>query len=112
MLKRAYDKASPKDGYRVLVDRLWPRGISRTELKMDAWEKDIAPSPELRRWFNHDPKRWDEFRRRYKAELRSSKDRLSALKKASRQITLIYGAKDQEHNHALVLKEVLDTWSL
>lgn len=110
-LKRAYDKASPSDGYRILVDRLWPRGVSKQELKIDAWEKDIAPSTKLRQWFNHDPNRWKEFRKRYKIELCGHKEELAELKKRGPRITLVYGAKDTSHTHALVLKEVLESWS-
>lgn len=107
-LKRAYEKASRSDGYRVLVDRLWPRGVSKAALKLDAWEKDIAPSPELRTWFGHDPKRWSEFKKRYHAELRGNKEGLRTLKKSAKNITLVYGAKDPEHNQAVVLKEALE----
>jgi uncharacterized protein YeaO (DUF488 family) len=107
-LKRAYEKADPTDGRRVLVDRLWPRGVSKAELKIDAWEKDITPSTELRQWFNHDPKRWTEFKKRYRAELRDRARELRALKQTAKHITLVYAAKDTEHSHALVLKEVLD----
>jgi uncharacterized protein YeaO (DUF488 family) len=107
-LKRAYDKAEASDGRRVLVDRLWPRGVSKKKLKLDAWAKDLAPSSDLRTWFNHDPKRWLEFKRKYKAELRSKKSELYALKKSASRLTLVYGAKDPLHNHALVLKEAID----
>jgi uncharacterized protein YeaO (DUF488 family) len=107
-IKRAYETPQKADGYRVLVDRLWPRGVSRAALKLSAWEKNIAPSPALRVWFNHDPKRWIEFKKRYKAELRSRKPELLALKKKAKHITLIYGARDPEHNHALVLQEILE----
>lgn len=107
-LKRAYEKAEKTDGRRVLVDRLWPRGVSKVKLKLDAWEKDIAPSPALRKWFGHDPKRWVEFKRRYKAELKGKRKELAALKKSSKKLTLVYGARDTEHNEAVVLKELLD----
>lgn len=107
-IKRAYDAPKKTDGYRILVDRLWPRGISKEKLKLDAWEKEVAPSPKLRIWFGHDPKRWVEFKKRYKAELRHLKPELIKLKKRSKLITLIYAAKDIEHNHALVLQEVLE----
>jgi uncharacterized protein YeaO (DUF488 family) len=107
-LKRAYEKASRSDGYRVLVDRLWPRGVSKAALKLDAWEKDIAPSPALRTWFGHDPKRWSEFKKRYHAELRGNKEELRALRRSAKNITLVYGAKDPEHNQAVVLKEALE----
>lgn len=107
-IKRAYEKAEKDDGRRVLVDRLWPRGASKQKLRIDAWEKEVAPSTELRTWFGHDPERWTEFKKRYKAELRSKKEELRALKKSARRLTLVYGAKDTEHNHALVLKEALE----
>ncbi len=107
-LKRAYEKAERNDGCRVLVDRLWPRGVSKAKLALDAWDKEVAPSTELRMWFGHDPKRWSEFKKRYRAELRGKRDALRALKRSARKLTLVYGAKDPEHNHALVLKEVLE----
>lgn len=107
-VKRAYEKAHAADGRRVLVDRLWPRGISKAALRLDEWDKDIAPSPALRAWFGHDPKKWAEFRRRYKAELRGKRPALKALKKRAKRLTLVYAAKDTEHAHALVLKEVLE----
>jgi len=111
-LKRAYETAAPSDGKRVLVDRLWPRGMRKAQLKLDGWEKDLAPSPVLRTWFGHDPKRWVEFKRRYKAELRMHKAELKRLKRSARRLTLVYAAKDETHTHALVLKDVLDHWSL
>jgi uncharacterized protein YeaO (DUF488 family) len=108
-LKRAYDAASPGDGYRVLIDRLWPRGISRERAKLDDWEKELAPSAELRQWFGHDPTRFAEFRRRYLDELRSERRRLSTLRRRARAgtVTLVYSAHDTEHNDAVVLSEVL-----
>ena len=108
-LKRAYDKPAAGDGTRILVDRLWPRGVSKAALKLDRWEKDIAPSTKLRQWFGHDPKKWSEFKKRYKAELKdqaAKRQELRALAK-KKTITLVYGAKDAEHTHALVLKEWL-----
>jgi uncharacterized protein YeaO (DUF488 family) len=108
-VKRAYEKPAGSDGRRVLVDRLWPRGVSKAKLQLDAWEKDLAPSDALRKWFGHDPARWGEFKKRYKAELRGKKAELRALKKSARSLTLVYGAKDTEHNQALVLKEVLES---
>ena len=108
LLKRAYEKPAPTDGYRVLVDRLWPRGVTKAALKIDAWNKDVTPSPKLRQWFGHDPKRWDEFKKRYQAELKEHKVELKALKQSAKRITLVYAAKDTEHTHALILKEVLD----
>jgi len=107
-IKRAYEKAEASDGRRVLVDRLWPRGISKENLKLDAWEKDLAPSTALRQWFGHQPERWTEFKKRYTAELRAHRKELAALKKSAKRLTLIYGAKDEVHNQAVVLKEILD----
>ena len=108
-LKRSYDAASPVDGYRVLVDRLWPRGVSRQSLRLDAWEKEVAPSGDLRRWFRHDPARFEEFRRRYVEELRRRRPELAALRRRAREgtLTLVYSAHDSEHNDAVVLAEVL-----
>jgi uncharacterized protein YeaO (DUF488 family) len=108
-LKRAYDPAEPADGHRVLIDRLWPRGVSRERAKLDAWEKDLSPSTELRQWFGHDPSRFPEFRRRYIEELRDKRPRLTALRRQARKgtLTLIYSAHDSEHNDAVVLAEVL-----
>ncbi|HWC57667.1 MAG TPA: DUF488 domain-containing protein [Candidatus Paceibacterota bacterium] len=107
-IKRAYDKPTASDGRRILVDRLWPRGVSKANLKLDGWEKEIAPSTTLRKWFNHDPSKWAEFRKRYLAELKPKKKELRDIKHSARNLTLVYGAKDTEHNHALVLKQVLE----
>jgi uncharacterized protein YeaO (DUF488 family) len=98
-LKRAYEPAAPEDGMRILVDRLWPRGISKEKASLYEWEKEIAPSTELRQWFGHDPERWTEFQRRYRAELRE------LAKKQT--VTLVYGAHDEKHNDAVVLRDVL-----
>jgi len=111
-LHRAYDHTPVAHGrYRVLVDRLWPRGVRREDLPYDAWPKQLAPSAELRKWFGHQEERWEEFHRRYAAELRAPEQQaaLKALldEAAGRPITLIYGARDPEHNHALVLKDAL-----
>jgi len=108
-LKRAYDPASPSDGYRILVDRLWPRGVSKQRAKLDEWEKDLSPSTELRKWFGHKPKRFPEFRRRYIIELRSKRPRLTDLRRRARNgvLTLVYSAHDTEHNDAVVLADVL-----
>lgn len=108
-LKRAYDAASPSDGYRVLIDRLWPRGVSKQRARLDEWEKELAPSTELRQWFGHEPSRFEEFRRRYVEELRGERSRLTALRRQARAgtLTLVYGARDSEHNEAVVLAEVL-----
>jgi len=111
LLKRAYEEPARADGFRVLIDRLWPRGKKKADLRLDAWVKDIAPSTELRKWFGHDPKRWPEFCKRYKAELKGPKlrkmiaDTVQAAKKQS-TITLVYGAKDTEHNEAVVLQPI------
>ena len=108
LLKRAYDPAGARDGYRVLVERLWPRGVRKTDLQLDAWLKDVAPSPELRRWFGHDPARWNEFAARYRRELREhpAAEALAELvRRASvRTVTLVYGARDETHNSAVVLR--------
>jgi uncharacterized protein YeaO (DUF488 family) len=109
LLKRAYDPAESADGYRVLIDRLWPRGLSRQRIKLDEWDKELAPSAELRQWFGHDPGRFEEFRRRYIAELHGQRPRLAALRRRARAgtLTLVYSAHDSEHNDAVVLAEVL-----
>jgi uncharacterized protein YeaO (DUF488 family) len=108
-LKRAYEAASAEDGYRVLVDRLWPRGVSRKQAHLDQWEKDLAPSSKLREWFGHEPGRFAEFRRRYIDELRANAQRLRDLRRRARlgTVTLVYSAHDSEHNDAVVLAEVL-----
>lgn len=108
-LKRVYEPAASRDGVRVLVDRLWPRGLTKKKAAVDHWMKDVAPSPDLRKWFGHDPDRWSEFKRRYRSELRQHKDLLDELRKMTRQgtVTLLYGARDEEHNDAVVLREVL-----
>jgi len=110
-IKRAYEQPARKDGYRVLVDRLWPRGVKKEALRLDAWAKDLAPSSELRRWFGHDPSRFREFARRYTAELRAEPARALltelARRAASGTVTLVYGARDEEHNGAVVLREVI-----
>jgi len=108
-LKRAYEPAETGDGVRILVDRLWPRGVSKEKAALDDWMKDIAPSTELRKWFDHDPERWAEFERRYKAELRQHAEELEHIRAMARTrtVTLVYGARDEEHNDAVVLKDVL-----
>jgi uncharacterized protein YeaO (DUF488 family) len=108
-LKRVYEPAGPMDGHRVLIDRLWPRGVSRDRAKVDDWEKDLAPSQELRQWFGHEPERFDEFRRRYIEELNRQRPRLTSLRRRAREgtLTLVYAAHDTEHNDAVVLAEVL-----
>ena len=108
-IKRAYDKAEKSDGVRILVDRLWPRGVSKAKLKLDRWEKDVAPSDKLRKWFGHDPIRWSEFERKYKSELKARKKELAELRSLSKKktVTLVFGAKDVEHNQAVALKKML-----
>jgi uncharacterized protein YeaO (DUF488 family) len=108
-LKRVYEPAGPTDGHRVLIDRLWPRGISRERAKIDQWEKELAPSKQLRQWFGHEPERFDEFRRRYIDELTGQCPRLTSLRRRAREgtLTLVYAARDTEHNDAVVLAEVL-----
>ena len=108
-LKRAYVSPSAKDGTRVLVDRLWPRGVKKADAAIDHWAKELSPSPELRKWFGHDPARWGEFHRRFAIELRQHADQLKELRETARQgtITLVYAAHDEEHNDAVVLRDVL-----
>ncbi|GAB3430415.1 DUF488 domain-containing protein [Massilia solisilvae] len=108
-LKRAYEPASPADGTRILVDRLWPRGVARTDAALDLWEKELAPSTELRQWFNHDPARWEEFQARYADELRQHADALGRVRALARKgtVTLVYGARDELHNDAVALRALL-----
>lgn len=108
-LKRAYESAASDDGYRVLIDRLWPRGVSKEKAELDEWARELAPSAELRTWFGHDPARFEEFRRRYRAELDAHRDRLAALRRRAQEgtLTLVYAARDSEHNDAVVLAELL-----
>lgn len=108
-LKRAYAKAARRDGVRVLVDRLWPRGVTRNDAAIDHWFKDLAPSTALRKWFGHDPARWAAFQRRYAAEIREHGDVLAQLRRLARQgaVTLVYAAHDEAHNDAVVLRNVL-----
>jgi uncharacterized protein YeaO (DUF488 family) len=108
-LKRAYDAPGPGDGPRLLVDRLWPRGVSKSEAAIDEWVKDIAPSAELRKWFGHDPARWGEFRERYAKEIQGHPDLLEHLRSLAREgpITLVYSARDEIHNDAVVLRQVI-----
>jgi uncharacterized protein YeaO (DUF488 family) len=108
-LKRAYEPAAKSDGTRILIDRLWPRGVRKEQAAIDRWLKEIAPSTELRRWFGHQPERWPEFRRRYRAELRHRPELLDELRALAKDspITLVYGARDERHNDAAVLRELL-----
>ena len=109
-IKRVYDDKSDDDGYRVFIDRLWPRGVKKEDAHFDEWLKDLAPSTELRKWFDHDPERFDEFLKRNKKELENNKDELDKLhnKAKSQKITLLFAAKDREMNNAVVVKEVLE----
>ena len=105
-IKRVYEPYSKEDGFRVLVDRLWPRGVSKEKAHLDLWLKEIAPSTELRKWFGHDPKKWNDFEKKYKQELQSKKELLNQLKELEKQhkkVTLLYGARDTEHNEAVIL---------
>jgi uncharacterized protein YeaO (DUF488 family) len=110
-LKRAYELAEPADGVRFLVERLWPRGVKKTSLKIESWVKDVAPSTELRKWFSHDPAKWDEFRRRYFEELRANPEAWQPILHASHSgtVTLVYSSHDSEHNNAVALLEFLKT---
>jgi uncharacterized protein YeaO (DUF488 family) len=109
-LKRAYEMPAEEDGFRVLVDRVWPRGRSREALRLDAWLKEIAPSGELRKWFSHDPQRWEEFKRRYFAELDRCREGVEELLSRAQKgrVTLVFGARDIRHNNAVALKEYLE----
>ena len=108
-LKRAYDPPAASDGERVLVDRIWPRGVAKADAKIDLWLKDVAPSTTLRKWFGHDPARWPAFRERYRAELahNAALATLAALVHAKGRVTLVYAARDTQHNNAVVLRDVL-----
>jgi uncharacterized protein YeaO (DUF488 family) len=108
-IKRVYDPADPGDGYRVLIDRLWPRGVSRERAHLDEWARDLAPSDDLRRWFGHDPARFAEFNVRYRAELAQHGERVEELRRrsGSERVTILYGARDTEHNDAVVLAGLL-----
>jgi uncharacterized protein YeaO (DUF488 family) len=109
-LKRAYEPAAGGDGVRILVERLWPRGVSKHRAKLDLWLKDLAPSPELRQWYGHDPAKWPQFRTRYRNELKGRGDALALLKYLAREmtVTFVYAASDEERNSATVLKEYLE----
>jgi uncharacterized protein YeaO (DUF488 family) len=107
--KRAYLPAEEGDGYRVLIDRLWPRGVSRERARLDEWARDLAPSTQLRRWFGHDPERFGEFRTRYRRELKAHSEEIAVLRRRADAgpLTLVYGARDTEHNDAVVLEELI-----
>ena len=109
-IKRAYSEASPSDGIRILVDRIWPRGITKKRARIVEWRKDLAPSTSLRKWFGHDPARWNQFRRRYRTELKRSMEELQKLAYLSgkQTITLVYSAADEKDNQAVILKELID----
>jgi len=109
-VKRIYAPAASDDGFRVLVDRIWPRGLKKADAAVDLWLKEVAPSPELRRWFGHDPAKWAEFRRRYAAELHRQPDATAALREKVREgtVTLLYAARDPDHNNAVALKSLLE----
>lgn len=109
-IKRVYEKPSSEDGFRVLVDRLWPRGLSKESAAIDEWDKDTAPSTELRKWFNHEPEKFLEFRKKYREELQTRPNGFERLKSISkkREVTLLYAAKDENFNQAVVLKELLE----
>ena len=111
-IKRIYDEYSPGDGFRILIDKLWPRGVSKDNAHVDLWFKEIAPTDHLRKWFSHDPKKWEAFKRKYIKELKENKpslDKIKDLKKEHKNITLIFSAKDEQHNNAVVLLEFLHT---
>ena len=109
LVKRIYEPAGKSDGFRVLVDRLWPRGMSKENAKLDLWLPDLGPTTALRQWFNHDPERWDEFQRRYHAELKDKKELVAELKGQAKKgtVTLLYSAKDEAHNQAVALRSYL-----
>jgi uncharacterized protein YeaO (DUF488 family) len=109
-IKRVYEQPDKDDGVRILVDRLWPRGLTKEKACVDLWLKDIAPSSELRKWFAHDPEKWKRFRERYETEINHNHDLIKVLKQKAKKgtITLIYGARDERHNEALVLKQFLE----
>jgi uncharacterized protein YeaO (DUF488 family) len=111
-IKRVYAAPAEGDGYRVLIDRLWPRGLKKEAVAMDVWARELAPSTELRQWFGHDPARWDEFRQRYAAELAGSASVWQALARRSAQepVTLLFGARDEAHNDAVALKALMEQW--
>src|SRR5688572_1089186 len=109
-IKRVYESPDKEDGIRILVDRLWPRGLTKEKAAVDLWLKEIAPSTELRKWFSHDPAKWKEFQKRYRQELKNNKEQVSILDEQIKKgvVTLVYGAKDEHHNEALVLKECIN----
>ncbi len=108
-IKRVYERPKSSDGFRVLIDRLWPRGLTKEKAKINLWLKNIAPSTELRKWFGHDPNKWDEFKKQYRKELKANAEWVNVLKAQIKKmpLTLVYGAKDELHNDAVVIKEYL-----
>ncbi|HUL28935.1 MAG TPA: DUF488 family protein [Thermodesulfobacteriota bacterium] len=108
-IKRIYDPASPRDGKRIYIDRLWPRGMKKEEVKIDQWLKEVSPSDDLRKWFGHDPSKYSEFNRRYKRELKKHSEILKTIRKEAKRktVTLLFSAKDEEHNNAMVMREIL-----
>ena len=109
-IKRVYDQASEEDGFRILVDRLWPKGMSKDKAKVDLWLKEVAPSDDLRKWFSHDPKKWKEFKKRYENELKGKQELLHKMKQAEKEkgtVTIVYSARDEEHNQAVALAAFL-----
>jgi uncharacterized protein YeaO (DUF488 family) len=109
-IKRIYEKRSTSDGFRILIDRLWPRGVSKSDAKIDLWLKEIAPTDDLRKWFSHDPKKWKSFERKYSEELKRNQtlvDKILDLEKEHKIVTLVFSAKDEQHNNAIVLQQVL-----
>lgn len=111
-IKRVYEKPAKEDGLRVLVDRLWPRGMTKQSAHLDMWMKDVAPSDALRKWFGHEPEKWGEFQKKYRSELAEKKELVAELRKMAKEhgtLTLLFGAKDEEHNQAVVLAHVLKT---
>jgi uncharacterized protein YeaO (DUF488 family) len=108
-IKRVYEPPDEKDGFRILVDRLWPRGLTKEKAAVDLWLKEIAPTTELRKWFNHDPEKWAGFKKKYTAEVKANKDAVKVIKGQMKKsdVTLLYGARDEVHNEALVLKNLL-----
>lgn len=109
-IKRVYEDVANNDGYRLLVDKIWPRGVTKEAAQLDEWNKDLAPSDELRKWFDHDSDKFDDFKKRYKKELKDKQEDLDRIKEIAqdKQVCLLYGAKDQEHNQAVVLKDLLE----
>jgi uncharacterized protein YeaO (DUF488 family) len=109
-IKRVYDQAAKDDGFRILVDRLWPRGMSKEKARIDLWLKEIAPSNELRKWFSHDPEKWEEFKRKYETELRNKSELLAKIRQAEKDnktVTFVYSSKEKEHNNAVALATIL-----